>query len=107
MEVEATGGETGLIAAALTAPLPTIGGSARFSVRRHSGSCHNVSSDDNQLIRQCLAGRTEAFGELVIRYQDRLCNSLFRVLGSADDARIAVEVVGIGHERIISRIDAR
>ncbi|HEV8001218.1 MAG TPA: sigma-70 family RNA polymerase sigma factor [Planctomycetaceae bacterium] len=50
-----------------------------------------MSSDDNQLIRQCLAGRTEAFGELVIRYQDRLCNSLFRVLGSADDARDAAQ----------------
>jgi RNA polymerase sigma-70 factor (ECF subfamily) len=50
-----------------------------------------VSSDDKQLIRQCLAGRTEAFGELVVRYQDRLCNSLFRVLGSSDDARDAAQ----------------
>jgi RNA polymerase sigma-70 factor (ECF subfamily) len=50
-----------------------------------------VSSDDKQLIRQCLAGRTEAFGELVERYQDRLCNSLYRVLGSADDARDAAQ----------------
>ena len=36
----------------------------------------NVSSDEKQLIRECLAGRTEAFGELVIRYQDRLLNAL-------------------------------
>ncbi|HEV8066379.1 MAG TPA: sigma-70 family RNA polymerase sigma factor [Planctomycetaceae bacterium] len=50
-----------------------------------------MSSDDKQLIRQCLAGRTEAFGELVVRYQDRLCNSLFRVLGSSDDARDAAQ----------------
>jgi RNA polymerase sigma-70 factor (ECF subfamily) len=50
-----------------------------------------VSSDDKQLIRQCLAGRTEAFGELVVRYQDRLYNALFRVLGSTDDARDAAQ----------------
>jgi RNA polymerase sigma-70 factor, ECF subfamily len=47
----------------------------------------NVSSDEKQLIRECLAGRTEAFGELVIRYQDRLFNALTGILGSPDDAR--------------------
>jgi RNA polymerase sigma-70 factor (ECF subfamily) len=46
-----------------------------------------VSSDEKQLIRECLAGRTEAFGELVIRYQDRLFNALCGILGSPDDAR--------------------
>ena len=46
-----------------------------------------VSADDQQLIRECLAGRTEAFGRLVLRYQDRLYNTLVNVLGSADDAR--------------------
>lgn len=47
----------------------------------------NVSSDEKQLIRECLAGRTEAFGELVIRYQDRLFNALSGIMGSPDDAR--------------------
>lgn len=47
----------------------------------------NVSSDEKQLIDECLAGRTEAFSELVIRYQDRLFNGLCRILGSPDDAR--------------------
>ncbi len=46
-----------------------------------------VSSDEKQLIRECLAGRTEAFGELVIRYQDRLYNALCGILNSPDDAR--------------------
>jgi RNA polymerase sigma-70 factor, ECF subfamily len=46
-----------------------------------------VSSDEKQLIRECLAGRTEAFGELVIRYQDRLLNALAGILGSPEDAR--------------------
>jgi RNA polymerase sigma-70 factor, ECF subfamily len=47
----------------------------------------NVSSDEKQLIQDCLAGRTEAFGQLVVRYQDRLYNALYRILGSSDDAR--------------------
>lgn len=46
-----------------------------------------MSSDEKQLIRECLAGRTEAFGELVIRYQDRLLNALAGILGSPEDAR--------------------
>jgi RNA polymerase sigma-70 factor (ECF subfamily) len=46
-----------------------------------------VSTDDQHLIQECLAGRTEAFGRLVLRYQDRLYNTLVNVLGSADDAR--------------------
>ena len=43
--------------------------------------------DDAQLIGQTLAGEPAAFGRLVERYQDRLVNSLYRVLGCAEDAR--------------------
>jgi RNA polymerase sigma-70 factor (ECF subfamily) len=46
-----------------------------------------VSAEDQQLIDECLAGRTDAFGQLVVRYQDRLYNMLVKVLGSPDDAR--------------------
>ena len=46
-----------------------------------------MNPDDQQLIRECLAGRTDAFGELVVRYQDRLFNSLANILGSRDEAR--------------------
>ena len=46
---------------------------------------------DAQLIGRTLAGEPAAFGELVVRYQDRLYNSLVRVLGSAEDARDAVQ----------------
>jgi RNA polymerase sigma-70 factor (ECF subfamily) len=44
-------------------------------------------SDDASLIAATLAGDTTAFGRLVGLYQDRLYNSLLRVLGSAEDAR--------------------
>ena len=43
------------------------------------------------LIARALGGEPAAFGELVVRYQDRLYNSLLRVLGSAEDARDAAQ----------------
>jgi RNA polymerase sigma-70 factor (ECF subfamily) len=46
---------------------------------------------DSALIARALGGEPAAFAELVLRYQDRLYNSLFRVLGSAEDARDAVQ----------------
>lgn len=50
-----------------------------------------MSAEDQHLIDECLAGRTDAFGQLVVRYQDRLFNTLVRVLGSTDDARDAAQ----------------
>jgi RNA polymerase sigma-70 factor (ECF subfamily) len=44
------------------------------------------SNDDNSLIVACRAGRTEAFGVLVQRYQDRLYPTMLRLTGSAEDA---------------------
>ncbi len=48
-------------------------------------------SDDAPLIAATLAGDSAAFGQLVGQYQDRLYNSLVRVLGSAEDARDIVQ----------------
>lgn len=48
-------------------------------------------SDDAPLIAATLAGDTAAFGRLVGLYQDRLYNSLLRVLGSAEDTRDVVQ----------------
>lgn len=46
-----------------------------------------VKTDDQELITECLAGDGDAFGRLVVRYQNRLYNTLVGVLGSAEDAR--------------------
>src|SRR4029079_14164485 len=46
---------------------------------------------DRRLIRDCLQGHTEAFGELVRRYQDRLYHSVYRVLDNAEDAYDVVQ----------------
>ena len=43
--------------------------------------------DDATLIERSRAGEPEAFGELVVRYQDRLYNTLVRVCGDAEEAR--------------------
>ena len=42
-----------------------------------------MSADDQRLIAECLAGNTAAFGELVSRYQDRLYNTVFRLVDNA------------------------
>jgi len=50
-----------------------------------------VSADDHRLIAECLQGRTAAFGELVGRYQDRLYNTVYRLVNNAEDAHDVVQ----------------
>lgn len=50
-----------------------------------------MSADDYGLIAACLEGRTDAFGQLVLRYQDRLFNTVIRMVGNAEDARDVVQ----------------
>jgi RNA polymerase sigma-70 factor (ECF subfamily) len=45
-----------------------------------------VDAHERALIDECLAGHAEAFGDLIKPYQDRLYNTLFRILGSREDA---------------------
>lgn len=42
--------------------------------------------DDQTLVELCRAGKTEAFGTLVQRYQDRLYPTIFRLTGVREDA---------------------
>ncbi len=50
-----------------------------------------MSADDRRLIAASLKGDTAAFGELVRRYQDRLYNTVYRLLDNADDAQDVVQ----------------
>jgi RNA polymerase sigma-70 factor (ECF subfamily) len=50
-----------------------------------------VVSDDARLIDQALEGHSEAFGQLVLKYQDRLFNTVFHLVGHAEDARDIVQ----------------
>ncbi len=50
-----------------------------------------MNPDDHRLIAECLQGRTAAFGELVRRYQDRLYNTVFRLVDNAEDAQDVIQ----------------
>ena len=43
-------------------------------------------SDDTSLIEACRRGQSEAFGQLVRRYQDRLYPTMLRLTGRPEDA---------------------
>ncbi|WP_437185702.1 sigma-70 family RNA polymerase sigma factor [Planctomicrobium sp. SH668] len=46
-----------------------------------------MPTDDSRIIELTLAGNRDAFGELVLKYQDRLFGTLVHLLGSTHDAR--------------------
>jgi RNA polymerase sigma-70 factor (ECF subfamily) len=48
---------------------------------------------DPELVRQVVGGDGAAFGPIVERYQDRLYNTVYRMVGSAEDARDLVQEV--------------
>lgn len=50
-----------------------------------------MNIDDRRLIMECVQGRTESFGQLVRRYQDRLFNAVYRVLDNAEDTADVVQ----------------
>ena len=50
-----------------------------------------MSADDQRLIADCLGGDTAAFGELVRRHQDRLYNTVYRLVDNAEDALDVVQ----------------
>ncbi len=50
-----------------------------------------MNVDDHRLISSCLEGDTAAFGVLVTRYQDRLYNTVYRLVANAEDARDVVQ----------------
>ncbi len=70
-------------------PLRTADGTSRPWAASQFGC--DVSRDDATLIELSVRGDRSAFGELVRRYQDRLYNSVYRVLGNADDAQDVVQ----------------
>jgi RNA polymerase sigma-70 factor (ECF subfamily) len=43
--------------------------------------------EDTRAVGRCLAGETDAFGEIVGRYENRIFATVFRIVGNAEDAR--------------------
>lgn len=52
-----------------------------------AGRLKAVSFEDAHLVEQVQAGRVEAYGELVRKYQDRVFNACWRICGNLEDAR--------------------
>ena len=52
---------------------------------RRAASRSNLN--DDELVGQVLAGDSRAFGEIVQRHEDRLYNTIYRLVSSAEDAR--------------------
>jgi RNA polymerase sigma-70 factor (ECF subfamily) len=50
-----------------------------------------VLPDDQSLITECLGGNPAAYGTLVSRYQDRLYNTVYRLVDNPDDASDVVQ----------------
>lgn len=50
-----------------------------------------VSRDDAKLVKLAMTGDSAAFGELVVRYQDRLYNSIVHALGCPTEAEDVVQ----------------
>lgn len=54
--------------------------------RRPSDMGVMTRPSEHDLIDACLGGQVDAFGDLIQPYQDRLFNTLYRLLGSQEDA---------------------
>lgn len=66
-----------------------------------------TSPPDETLVRQSLDGNARAFEALVERYQDVLYNLAFRLLGSREDARDAVQTAFLKAFQNLDRFDPR
>jgi len=43
--------------------------------------------EDVELVKRAKAGKSDAFGTLIVKYQDRVYNAVWRISGHAEDAR--------------------
>src|SRR6266851_9730388 len=60
---------------------------------------------DAEVIQRCRLGEVEPFSLLVERYQDRVYNLAFRLLGNADDALDAAQDAFVSAYGALSRFD--
>lgn len=63
--------------------------------------------DDETLVQKCLSGDTEAFGELVSRYERPLFNVALRMLRDREEARDAVQTAFVKAWQHLDQFDRR
>ena len=61
--------------------------------------------DDGELVRSFLAGEERAFREIVVRYQSRLLNFIYRTIGDRERGEDLVQEVFIRVYRHLARFD--
>ncbi len=64
-------------------------GTSRYAERQTDRVSQNIcdgGSEDDVIIKRCRTGNMVAFEQLVLKYQDRLFNAVFRMVGDYDDA---------------------
>jgi len=66
-----------------------------------------VSRTDTALIARSARGDQAAFGELVRRYQDRLFNTVYRLLDNADDAQDVVQDAFLNAYQSVCKAETR
>jgi len=59
----------------------------RPNSRKEHTSTRPVRFEDAELVKEVMAGRTDAYAELVTKYQDRIFNACWRICGHLEDAR--------------------
>ena len=67
----------------------------------------SADPDDLELVRQSLAGETEAFGVLVTRYQKVMYTVALRMLGNREDARDATQDAFVKAYQHLATFDSR
>jgi RNA polymerase sigma-70 factor (ECF subfamily) len=67
----------------------------------------SADPDDLELVRQSLAGRTEAFGVLVNRYQKVMYTVALRMLSNPEDARDATQDAFVKAYQHLATFDSR
>lgn len=66
-----------------------------------------TSDEDHTLVEATLAGDTDAFGELVDRYEKQLYNVTYRITGSLDDAMDATQTAFLSAYQKLEQFDPR
>jgi RNA polymerase sigma-70 factor (ECF subfamily) len=74
-------------------------GTTRCLLRSYGGL------DDSAVVRECLKGEGRAFTELVLRYQTRLLNFVYRSIGDRERAEDLVQEAFIRVHRHLQRFD--
>jgi RNA polymerase sigma-70 factor (ECF subfamily) len=63
----------------------------------------NITLDDHMLVRQCKQGDSDAMGRLILKYQDRIYNTILKICANKDDA---AELTQETFVKVIERINS-